>query len=89
MVLVLAEGHSLVVIPEMGKGGLPLIPIVVRLLSIKRGRRKSLLFHKFCPFLQINVTRTNKKLGMGAVMAFVLQKHESEIGYLWNAHFTT
>ena len=54
---------------------MPLNPIELQLLSTKRGLRNSLSLHKFCPSQEISVKQgqiTNTKVGMGAVMAFVL-----------------
>ena len=51
-----------------------LIPIVERLLLIKRDLRNSLSFHKFCPFLAISVEQT--QVEMSGVVAFVLRQHK-------------
>ena len=48
-----------------------LIPILVRLLLMKRDFRNLLSFHEFSQFLQINVG--DKKLEMGALTVFALR----------------
>ena len=65
---------------------MPPIPIVVGLLSIKRGLRNSII-SQVLSVPSSKCRRRNTKLGIGTVRAFVLLQHKSV--FCWCAFFTT